>query len=167
MLVAILAAFLLLTAASKSTNQSSTAVPGQPVNASTVPGTVVFQVAANKSNTRDHMMFIDNQDINGRSDFTLFVTQFQRGEKTAVYNPHPVGVVFGGDHWFILNEDKAPMPMGAVFNVLATHDGVLNSSSGFNAPLQTLNGQADFAALVTRVDEIKQTVDSVVVSLRR
>ncbi len=50
----------------------------------------------------------------GDPNARLLVTQVMSG--TAVYNPHPIGVYYAG-LWRVFNEDLAPMPEGAIFNV--------------------------------------------------
>jgi hypothetical protein len=55
----------------------------------------------------------------------LFVTQNVNpgGSGGGVYNNHPIGVFYVQGKWAIFNEDQAPMPIGAAFNVMVDPGG--------------------------------------------
>ena len=57
----------------------------------------------------------------GNPDATVRVTQnWNPGGSGGVYNDHEIGVWFTGNDWSIFNQDDAPMPEGASFNVTVT-----------------------------------------------
>jgi hypothetical protein len=65
---------------------------------------------------------INSPLTNGNQNVILIVTQ-NRSPNSAVYsyNPHPIGVWYDGANWYVFNEDKTAMPVGAAFNVLVIH----------------------------------------------
>lgn len=106
--------------------------------------------------------FLDDDRINGHQKAILIVTQNWSPPGTVgAYNPHEIGVWYdtSKEQWGILNEDEAPMPKGAAFNVL-----VAESSQAFihtalpwagyrwltrlDDPL--VNGQPDVRPLITQ-----------------
>lgn len=76
-----------------------------------------------------------------------------------VYNNHPIGVWYDGSAWEIYNEDLAPMPIGASFNVriaLAGNGSLVHHASPSNVTLNwtviddpNLNGQPGAKVFVT------------------
>ena len=76
---------------------------------------------ATPENITDHWTYINQPLINNHPNAVLYVTPNwnPHGEKHAIHTPHPIGVWY--DHsrgrWSIFNEDKAPMAVGAHFNV--------------------------------------------------
>jgi len=71
-----------------------------------------FTVIANANNTRGNAVLIGSSLRCGK----LIVTP--NYAPRAVYNNHPVGVRVDPDGHVIFNEDNAPMPPGAAFNVV-------------------------------------------------
>jgi hypothetical protein len=72
-------------------------------------------------NTGGNHTFISSPLINGKPNALIQVTQvYYPGGKRPTFNPHAVGVVYDpvNKRWAIFNEDNAPMPVGASFNVL-------------------------------------------------
>ena len=70
--------------------------------------------------------YLDDPLTDGHPDAVLSVTQnWNPGGGTGVYNDHPISVVFGQDvqKWAIYNQDGAPIPNGAAFNVDVSGDG--------------------------------------------
>ena len=64
--------------------------------------------------------YIDDPLTNGEPGAEVTVTQnWNSGGGNGVYNDHPVGALYDEDvdRWFVYNEDGAPVPEGAVFNV--------------------------------------------------
>lgn len=47
----------------------------------------------------------------------VFVTPAWSEATGGVYNNHPIGVFFTGRSWAIFNQDRAPMPLDAIFHV--------------------------------------------------
>jgi hypothetical protein len=69
---------------------------------------------------------IDDPHANGQPGALVYVTQNLTPalpslppRRLAVYNPHPLGVFYTAQgQWAIFNEDNAPIPAGAAFNLL-------------------------------------------------
>jgi len=81
-------------------------------------GRNAFVHTANASNTQSHITRISVPEINGNAKATLTITQvFSPGGAAGLYNPHPTGVFYDGTSWCIFNQDMAPMPLGAAFDV--------------------------------------------------
>jgi hypothetical protein len=138
------AVFVILVAAFSFTGHS----PAQlslPVYASNsaigLPGTVFIHKATLTSIVGNATM-INNGLINGNPDSIVIVTQVWNpaGASTGVYNPRDVGVRYfvSSGRWGIFNEDSAPMPLGAAFNVFVA-DGnaaaTVHSSTSGNTSL--------------------------------
>lgn len=71
-----------------------------------------FTIVANANNSRGNALTMGALRCG-----KLIVTQ--NYAPRSVYNNHPVGVRFdNGSEWTIFNEDNAPMPVGAAFNVV-------------------------------------------------
>jgi len=67
------------------------------------------------------MAWIDHWALNGSSTAQLTVTQsYNPPGSRGVYNNHPIGVFYDRtvNKWAVFNQDRAPMPAGASFNVL-------------------------------------------------
>lgn len=82
------------------------------------PGGFVHR--ATPDNTEGSRTYVDNPELNGKPDAVVSVTQnWNPGGGPGVYNDHRVGVSYdaGRQRWTILNEDGAPIPDGAAFNV--------------------------------------------------
>lgn len=76
---------------------------------------------ASPSNIKDNWTVIDHPATNGAPNAILVVTpNFSPGGKGGTYLNHPIGVWFADGRWAIFNQDRAPMPEGAAFNVLVT-----------------------------------------------
>ncbi len=59
---------------------------------------------------------IDNPMTNGNPNLLLTVTQSIN--PVGIYNPHPIGVLYNGGYWNIINLDQGAMPVNASFVVL-------------------------------------------------
>jgi hypothetical protein len=72
-------------------------------------------------NTVGNATYIDDPLLDGEPRAEVSVTQNWNpgGGGGGVYNDHPVGVLYDEDvdGWFVYNEDGAPIPEGAAFNV--------------------------------------------------
>jgi hypothetical protein len=80
---------------------------------------------ATSANIVDNSTYIDHPLINNNLDAVLTVTpNWNPGGGTGIYNVHPVGVWYDDaeEKWAILNQDLAPMPKRAAFDV-AVSDG--------------------------------------------
>jgi hypothetical protein len=96
---------------------------GESFNILVVPKTSksVFFVTAKSSTVSGNSVFIDSKLTNGKPDAEIMVTQNQtQVPGVEFFNPHQVGVRYnsGKKRWAIFNEDGAPMPVGASFNVM-------------------------------------------------
>ncbi len=72
-------------------------------------------------NIVDNSTYIDNPLTNKNPDTVLLVTQVWEPDGDGVNNAHEIGVWYDanrGGKWAIYNQDLAPMPDGAVFNVV-------------------------------------------------
>ncbi len=67
---------------------------------------------------------IDDPALDGDPS-AFFLTTQRWDSATSVYNDHTIGVWYSGatDRWNIFNQDIAPMPVGAFFNVLVPNSG--------------------------------------------
>lgn len=68
----------------------------------------------------DGSVYVDRPFANGKPDAVLSLTQnWNPSGEGGVYNDHPVGIRYdaGREKWAIYNEDGAPIPEGAAFNV--------------------------------------------------
>jgi hypothetical protein len=90
---------------------------------------VTFLHVATASNTEGHITTIDHPATNNNPNALVFVTPNWNpgGIEDGTYNDHAVGVWYSGDKWTIYNQDFAPMPSGAAFNVLV----ILSGSNAF------------------------------------
>lgn len=62
--------------------------------------------------------FIDHPAARGNPDAVILVTpNWNPGGQGGLYHDHPIGVYYCLDRWAIFNQDMAPMPPGAAFNV--------------------------------------------------
>jgi hypothetical protein len=113
-------------------DSAATAVSEQ---AKTSAGSVhkVFVHDATIGNTGgSHVTQIDDPMLNGKPDAIIFATaNFNPPGQSGVYNNHPIGVWYNGSKWTIYNQDFAPMPVGASFNV-RVGDGFLHEANGPN-----------------------------------
>ena len=102
-------------------NQDMAAVPaGATFEVAVPPADQRFVHRAAQENTAGNATYLDDPLTNGRPDAEVSVTQnWNPGGGVGVYNGHPVGVLYDGDagQWVVYNEDDAPMPEGAAFNV--------------------------------------------------
>jgi len=79
----------------------------------------VFVQIARPENSSNNYTIIDHPLTNGNQNAIVMVTQnWNPGGKKETYNNHPVGVWYTpAGYWSIFNEDLAPMPPEAAFNV--------------------------------------------------
>lgn len=76
--------------------------------------------------------YLDHPLVNGKPGVRLYVTpNWNPGGGGGVYNDHPVGVRYdeARGRWQIFNQDLAPIPDGAAFNV-----GVADAAAGEGTP---------------------------------
>ena len=102
-------------------NQDLAAVPaGSAFEVVVPPASESFVHRAAPPNTVGNATYLNNPLTNGEPDAEVSVTQnWNPGGGEGVYNDHPVGVLYDEDvdGWFVYNEDGAPIPEGAAFNV--------------------------------------------------
>jgi hypothetical protein len=108
-------------------NQDRAPVPAETAFEVRVPRTTgAFVHSAAPVNTLGSATYLDDPLTNGEPGAVLSVTQnWNPGGGRGVYNDHPIGVVYdqGVDQWTIYNEDGAPIPDGAAFNVAVSGGG--------------------------------------------
>jgi len=98
---------------------------GVPPGSETDPSGSAFVHRATPENVSDNSTYIDDPRANGHPDALLSVTQnWNPGGDGGTYNAHPIGVWYDAvaEKWAIANEDRAPMPEGASFNVVVSRD---------------------------------------------
>jgi hypothetical protein len=102
-------------------NQDRSGVPaGTAFEVVVPPAGRGFVHRAAPPNTVGNATYLDDPLTNGEPGAEVSVTQnWNPGGGNGVYNDHPVGVFYDEDvdKWFVYNEDGAPMPEGAAFNV--------------------------------------------------
>jgi hypothetical protein len=107
-------------------NQDLAAVPaGSAFEVVIPPASESFVHRAAQENTVGNATYLDDPLVNDEPDAEVSVTQnWNPGGGIGVYNDHPVGVLYDEDvdGWFVYNEDSAPMPEGAAFNVAVSGD---------------------------------------------
>jgi len=83
-----------------------------------------FVHVATAQNVSGHITYIDSAWTNGQAGALLLVTpNMSPGGREASPDKHPIGVYYDKGQWTIFNQDFAPMPVGAAFNVLVLEDG--------------------------------------------
>lgn len=100
--------------------EGSAAAPGTS-GETAEPIDSVFVHRATPESISSNSTYLDNRLINGNAGAILSVTQNWNPEGDGgTYNDHSVGVWYddAAARWAIFNEDRAPMPEGAAFNVV-------------------------------------------------
>ena len=102
-------------------NQDLAAIPaGSAFEVVVPPAEEGFVHRAGPADTFGNVTYLDDPLLNGRPAADVSVTQnWNPGGGEGVYNDHPEGVLYDEDveQWFVYNEDGAPMPRRAAFNV--------------------------------------------------
>jgi len=116
------------------------------------------------TNIVNNFAVIDDPNLNGRPDLVVIATQRWQSPP-GVYNPHPVGVWYTNGKWSIFNEDRASMPDGAMFDVLASRPGIVAgtgdpSTQGNPGVAYRLAGINSLEDLWLAVDSLNARVDS-------
>jgi hypothetical protein len=138
-------------------NQDLAAVPaGTAFEVAVPPADRGFVHRAAPANTVGNATYIDDPLLNGEPGAEVSVTQnWNPGGGNGVYNDRPVGALYDGDvgRWLVYNEDGAPMPEGAAFNVAVSgppsprgsgsgshpQDGLLRTPSARSSDARTLH----------------------------
>lgn len=84
------------------------------------PGEATFVHRVSPANTNGEITYIDQPSANADNDAILLVTpSWNPGGGTGTYNDHPVGVWYdeAEKKWAIRNQDLAPLPLRAAFDV--------------------------------------------------
>jgi hypothetical protein len=109
-------------------NQDRAAVPdGESFEVTFPSASETFVHYAEPDNTAGDRTYLDNPLTNGEPEAVLAVTQNRTpGGGRGASNDHPIDVLYDADarKWAINNEDDAPMPDGAAFNIAVS--GVKN-----------------------------------------
>jgi len=101
-------------------NQDMAAMPpGAAFNVRiTPPGPHAFLHRAVPGNISGHVTTIRHPELDGQPGKKLLATpNWNPGGGGGVYNNHAIGVYYTGANWAIYNQDIAPMPPNAAFNV--------------------------------------------------
>jgi hypothetical protein len=78
---------------------------------------------AGPANTVDNATYLEHPATNGNPEAVLSVTQnWNPGGGSGLYNVHPVGTRYDAseERWAIVNQDLAPIPRDAAFNVIVS-----------------------------------------------
>jgi len=97
------------------------------VSVSERPGGVLFVHRATAGEAPDNTTYLDHPLTNGKPEAILQVTpNWNPGGRGAVYDNHPVGTFYDSEKekWAVFNQDDAPMPNGAAFNVAVSRVSV-------------------------------------------
>jgi hypothetical protein len=100
--------------------EGSVAAPGSS-GETAGPIDSIFIHRATSENISSNSTYLNNRLINGNPDVILSVTQNWNPQAgSGRYNDHSVGVWYdpGRKRWAIFNQDRAPMPERAAFNVV-------------------------------------------------
>ena len=109
------------TASQAQQGEGSVAAPGSSGETAAGPIDSIFIHRATSENISSNSTFLNNRLINGNPDVILSVTQNWNPQAgSGRYNDHSVGVWYdpGRKRWAIFNQDRAPMPEKAAFNVV-------------------------------------------------
>ena len=90
------------------------------------PGGSAFVHRATSENTVENRTYVDHPLANESPDAVLSITpNWNPGGGAGTYNDHPIDVRYDADEeqWMILNQDLAPVPEGAAFNVGVSGEG--------------------------------------------
>lgn len=90
------------------------------VTVSEQPGGALFVHRVASEEVPDNTTYLDHPLTNGEPEAILQVTpNWNPGGRGGVYDDHPVGTFYDPDEkkWAVFNQDAAPMPNGAAFNV--------------------------------------------------
>lgn len=101
---------------------------------------------ATATNIQSDSTIIDDPHTNGQPTAKLFVTsnfnpptpKSGTSVLAGVSDPHPIGVYYLGGKWAIFNEDHAPMPVGAAFNVMVDLGGATHTIVQTATPAATV-----------------------------
>lgn len=80
-----------------------------------------FVHRATANNSSAEITFLSHPDLDGEDRVHVFCTPvWNPNGRPGVYNDHPTGVYYEPlrSQWAVFNQDRAPMPAGASFNVL-------------------------------------------------
>lgn len=90
------------------------------VSVSKGSGGALFVHRARAGEAPDNTTYLDHPLTNGKPEAVLQVTpNWNPSGRGAVYDNHPVGTFYDSERerWAVYNQDDAPMPNGAAFNV--------------------------------------------------
>ena len=108
-------------------NQDRAVVPGGTTFEVVVPpASESFVHYATFDNTVGNSTYLNSPLTNGKPGAVLSVTpNWNPGGGRGYYNNHPIDVVYDIDleRWAIYNQDGAPVPFGAAFNVAVSAEG--------------------------------------------
>jgi hypothetical protein len=103
------------------------------------------------SNTFGNRVRIDHPGINGDPNAILFATHnWNPTTATGVYNDSNTGVYYDrpSGRWEVFNQDGAPMPAGAAFNILVADHRLASEAAPF---VHSANG-ANVVGIATYID---------------
>jgi hypothetical protein len=83
-----------------------------------------FVHRATPQNIQRHWTVLDHPSTNGRPGAVVVVTStWNPNGQGGTYDNHAIGVWYTAGHWAIFNQDLAPMPANAAFNVAVGSSG--------------------------------------------
>ena len=118
-----------------------------------------FVHTANSSNIISNWTVIDFALLNGAPTAIFLVTQnWNPPGGGGIYNNSPIGVWYNGSQWSVFNQDLAPMPEGAGFNIFyplagyslhtATASNIISNWTVIDNP--SLNGNPNAIFFITQ-----------------
>lgn len=121
------------------------------------PPSVPYIHFATPANTYGDYTQLNNSSFNGNPNAVLIVTpNWNPGGIGGVYDNHPIGVFYSAPYWYIFNEDFAPIPNGAAYNVnlgtgffVQTATSANSSSNATYIDQPGLNGQSGAQLIIT------------------
>ena len=126
-----------------------------------VPQSDIFVHTATTGNSLNDFTKIDNALTNDHPNAIVFTTpNLNPGGGGGTYDNHNIGVTYNGNQWRIFNQNGAPIPVHAAFNVLvpnpdarvfvhtATDANITLSATKIDYPL--VNGNPNAILLVTQ-----------------
>lgn len=81
----------------------------------------------------NHITAIDHPALNGQREAKIFITaNYNPNGSGGVYNDHPIGAYYYDGRWRVFNQDFAPMPMGAAFNIFIPNSAYVHTATAAN-----------------------------------
>ena len=81
----------------------------------------------------NHITTIDHPALNGQREAKIFITaNYNPNGVGGVYNDHPIGAYYYDGRWRVFNQDFAPIPIGAAFNIFIPNSAFVHIATAAN-----------------------------------